>query len=70
MKAFGSPSMRSSSLECFPKDDLFSTEVKNRIFFPDIGSSFLKYKSLGEGRVVVVVISSSRWQVTRKVIRN
>lgn len=37
-KAFGSPSTRSSSLECLPRDDIFSSEVKKRIFFPDIGS--------------------------------
>ena len=35
-KAFGSPSMRSSILECLPRDDIFSAEVKNRIFCPDI----------------------------------
>ena len=36
MKAFGSPSMRSFTLECVPGEDLFSAEVKNRIFGADM----------------------------------
>ena len=40
MKALGSPSIRSSALECLPSDDIFSVEVRNRIFCLGISSDF------------------------------
>ena len=36
IKAFGSPSMRSSILERFPREVIFSLELRKRILFPDI----------------------------------